>query len=357
MASGPAGDMAAAWTTIRTGPDTAAAIASPDELLPMSAAWRDPVVGCAQLLEAVTSRATATMGTAASRNRTTMATPTSPVAPTTTACSPGLTGVGMVETSLAAHRLSVRGADARSGQASRIGIVDYRRLSSIIQITPPHWLLTREDVPMTDLTIYPNRRTCAARFGFVLDPDTPLSSSPIRTPISSARRRSWPVFGDSIRSSNTVAHIGELFHAAKLAGITVAISPHYFYPTDKQWLFGDPLEHFMSAVGMFGRQGAYTTDGFAGSGADFLPAFQRHIHDGQTVIASPHKIVGPESNDLVLQLRKRCVNQVILAGMAANCASKATCANSSSRASRWQSSRTPRRAHAYLKETAIWLRW
>ena len=69
---------------------------------------------------------------------------------------------------------------------------------------------------------------------------------------------------------------------------------------------------------MFGRQGAYTTDGFAGSGADFLPAYQHHIHDGQTVIASPHKIVGPESNDLVLQLRKRGVNQVILAGMAAN---------------------------------------
>ena len=129
---------------------------------------------------------------------------------------------------------------------------------------------------------------------------------------------SWPVFGASIRDNNTVTHIGELFDAAKLAGLTVAVSPHYFYPTDKQWLFGDPLERFMSAVGMFGRQGAYSTEGFAGSGADFLPAYQHHIHDGQTVIASPHKIVGPESNDLVLQLRKRGVNQVILAGMAAN---------------------------------------
>jgi nicotinamidase-related amidase len=129
---------------------------------------------------------------------------------------------------------------------------------------------------------------------------------------------SWPVFGDSIRDHNTVAHIGELFHAAKLAGITVAVSPHHFYPTDKQWQFGDPLEKFMGAVGMFARQGAYTTDGFAGSGADFLPDYQHYIHDGQTVIASPHKIVGPESNDLVLQLRKRGVNQVILAGMAAN---------------------------------------
>ena len=129
---------------------------------------------------------------------------------------------------------------------------------------------------------------------------------------------SWPVFGESIRDNDTVAHIGELLDAAKLSGITVAVSPHYFYPTDKQWLFGDPLEQFMGSVGMFTRQGAYTTEGFAGSGADFLPDYQHHIHDGQTVIASPHKIVGPESNDLVLQLRKRGVNQVILAGMAAN---------------------------------------
>ena len=53
---------------------------------------------------------------------------------------------------------------------------------------------------------------------------------------------SWAVFGDSIRENGTVAHIGELFDAAKLAGITVAVSPHYFYPTDKQWRFGDPLE-------------------------------------------------------------------------------------------------------------------
>lgn len=36
---------------------------------------------------------------------------------------------------------------------------------------------------------------------------------------------------------NVVAHIGELLPFAKLAGICVAVSPHYCYPTDKQWLF------------------------------------------------------------------------------------------------------------------------
>jgi nicotinamidase-related amidase len=36
------------------------------------------------------------------------------------------------------------------------------------------------------------------------------------------------------------------------------------------------------------------------------------------VIASPHKVYGPQQNDLVLQLRKKRVDQVILAGMSAN---------------------------------------
>ena len=42
------------------------------------------------------------------------------------------------------------------------------------------------------------------------------------------------------------------------------------------------------------------------------------FEDGETVIASPHKVYGPETNDLVLQLRKRRIDNVILAGMSAN---------------------------------------
>ncbi|OBF58635.1 isochorismatase [Mycobacterium sp. 852002-53434_SCH5985345] len=155
--------------------------------------------------------------------------------------------------------------------------------------------------------------------GFVLDLDrAALVLTDPQVDFLSPAGAGWPVFGDGVRANDVVAHIGELLDAAKRAGITVAVSPHYFFPTDKQWRFGDPLEKFMDSVGMFERQSAYAADGFVGSGADFLPAYRQHIHDGQTVIASPHKIVGPESNDLVLQLRKRGVSQVVLAGMAAN---------------------------------------
>jgi nicotinamidase-related amidase len=69
---------------------------------------------------------------------------------------------------------------------------------------------------------------------------------------------------------------------------------------------------------MFGRKGSVTLADFDGSGADFLPEYKGYILDGKTIIASPHKVYGPETNDLVLQLRKANASQIILAGMAAN---------------------------------------
>ena len=69
---------------------------------------------------------------------------------------------------------------------------------------------------------------------------------------------------------------------------------------------------------MFERSGPLTVDGLPGSGADFLEELKQFILDGSTIIVSPHKIFGPQTNDLALQLRKRGVSQIVLAGMAAN---------------------------------------
>ncbi len=74
----------------------------------------------------------------------------------------------------------------------------------------------------------------------------------------------------------------------------------------------------MHAIGMFDRASPLSLDGFAGSGADFMPQYKPYIEDGKTIIASPHKVYGPEANDLALQLRKAGIDRVILAGMSAN---------------------------------------
>jgi nicotinamidase-related amidase len=74
----------------------------------------------------------------------------------------------------------------------------------------------------------------------------------------------------------------------------------------------------MHNIGMFDRKDALSLEGFEGSGADWLDRYKPFIKDGSTVVTSPHKVYGPESNDLILQLRKRGVDKVILAGMSAN---------------------------------------
>jgi nicotinamidase-related amidase len=128
----------------------------------------------------------------------------------------------------------------------------------------------------------------------------------------------WGVVGASVTENNTVTNIGRLLDAAKASGMTVAISPHYYYPTDHGWKFGGPLEKLMHAIGMFDRESPLSLNDFEGSGADFMPQYKKHIQDGETIIASPHKVYGPEANDLDLQLRKAGIDKVILAGMSAN---------------------------------------
>jgi len=71
-------------------------------------------------------------------------------------------------------------------------------------------------------------------------------------------------------------------------------------------------------IGMFDRKGALNTDGFEGSGADWLERYKPYIENGATVVSNPHKVFGPETNDLVLQMRKRGIDKVIIAGMSAN---------------------------------------
>ena len=128
----------------------------------------------------------------------------------------------------------------------------------------------------------------------------------------------WKVVGKSVEHHGTVANIGRLLKAAKSVGMTVAISPHYYYPTDHGWKFGGPLEKLMHAIGMFDRKGSLDLKDFEGSGADFMPEYKPYINDGKTIIASPHKVYGPEANDLNLQLRKAGIDKIILAGMSAN---------------------------------------
>lgn len=128
----------------------------------------------------------------------------------------------------------------------------------------------------------------------------------------------WGVVGKSVTENNTVENIDALFKAAKTNDMPVFVSPHYYYPHDHGWKFEGALETLMHKIGMFDRKDPLSTKQFKGSGADWLQQYKRYIDDGKTIVTSPHKVYGPETNDLVLQLRKRGIGKVILAGMSAN---------------------------------------
>lgn len=159
-------------------------------------------------------------------------------------------------------------------------------------------------LPPTDVVLAPGRTAL-----LIVDPQIDFLSP---------KGAGWGAFGESIVEHDTVSHIGTLFEAAKAADMPVMISPHYYYPFDHRWDFAAGGETLMHKLRMFERTDPLSLQGFDGSGADWMPEYKSYIQDGRTVVCSPHKIAGPQTNDVVFQLRKKRVDQVILAGMAAN---------------------------------------
>lgn len=148
--------------------------------------------------------------------------------------------------------------------------------------------------------------------------DTAVLLTDVQNDFLSEQGVTWELVGDSVKENKTVENIERLFEAAKANGFEVFISPHYYYPTDHNWNFGGTLENVMHEIKMFDRSGALSLEGFPGSGADWLERYKPYIGDGKTIVCSPHKVYGPENNDVALQLRKRGVDKVVLGGMSAN---------------------------------------
>ncbi len=165
----------------------------------------------------------------------------------------------------------------------------------------------------------PAAEEASAELAPVFDPaDTALVVTDPQNDFLSPDGVTWGVVGQSVTDNGTVENLEALFAAAKRGGFPVFVSPHYYYPHDKRWKFEGTLEALMHSLGMFDRPDPLSLEGFEGSGADWLERYEPYIEDGETVVTSPHKVYGPDTNDLVLQLRKRGVDRVILAGMSAN---------------------------------------
>lgn len=153
---------------------------------------------------------------------------------------------------------------------------------------------------------------------FVIDDNTALLITDPQIDFLSPEGVTWGVVGNSVTENNTVANIETLFQLAQSNNMETFVSPHYYYPHDHEWEFGGVLEVLMHNIGMFDREGQLTTEGFESSGADWMPQYKQYIAGDNVVVTSPHKVYGPESNDLALQMRKKGIDKVIIGGMSAN---------------------------------------
>jgi nicotinamidase-related amidase len=154
--------------------------------------------------------------------------------------------------------------------------------------------------------------------GFTVDENTAIVITDPQNDFLSPDGVTWGVVGESVKANNTVDNIEALFKVAKEKGITVFVSPHYYYKHDHSWEIEGALEALMHKIGMFVRKGPLSIEGFEGSGADWLDKYKKYIDGDNVIVTNPHKVYGPESNDLALQLRKHGYSKVVLAGMSAN---------------------------------------
>lgn len=156
--------------------------------------------------------------------------------------------------------------------------------------------------------------------GMTIGPqNTALVLTDIHNDFLSESGAAYRLIADSLAANDTAANLERLLAAAKRHAYAIFISPHYYYPHDHQWEVPvTPLEDLAHQIGLLNRKGALSLEGFEGSGADFPERYKPFINDGHTVVTSPHKAYSASTNDMVLQLRRRQIDKIILAGPVGN---------------------------------------
>lgn len=126
------------------------------------------------------------------------------------------------------------------------------------------------------------------------------------------------LLADNLKELGTVDNIEKLMKTAKAEGIVLAVDPLVYGAMDAGRPHPGALQRQLLAMKALYLANPADRKAMEGSGADFFDRYKPYILDGKTLVAAPHKMYGPESNDLIYQLRSRGVDTVILGGMVAN---------------------------------------
>lgn len=128
----------------------------------------------------------------------------------------------------------------------------------------------------------------------------------------------YKLLADNLKELGTVGNIEKLMKTAKKNGVTLSVDPLVYTSLDGNWVNAGALQRQLLDMKALHRTALNDSKGFEGSGADFYDRYKPYIYDGKTIVVAPHKMYGPESNDLIYQLRNRGIDTVVLGGMVAN---------------------------------------
>jgi len=128
----------------------------------------------------------------------------------------------------------------------------------------------------------------------------------------------YGLVSENLAELGTIGNIEALMKTAKSEGVALAVDPLVYTKTDIDWSRAGALQRQLLDMKALYLETAGDMKSLEGSGADFYEPFKSYIHDGKTIVVAPHKMYGPESNDLIYQLRSRGIDTVILGGLVAN---------------------------------------
>jgi nicotinamidase-related amidase len=134
------------------------------------------------------------------------------------------------------------------------------------------------------------------------------------------RGKLYGLLKDNMKELGTIKNIEKLMKASKKTGITMAVDPLVYTALDGSWINAGTLQRQLLEMKALHRNSVNDSQsrGLAGTGADYFEQFKPYIYDGKTIESAPHKMYGPESNDLIYQLRNRGIDTVVLGGLVAN---------------------------------------
>jgi nicotinamidase-related amidase len=149
--------------------------------------------------------------------------------------------------------------------------------------------------------------------------DSALVLTDMQNDFLSPQGAAYKLIEKSLAEHDTATNLEKLLRAAKTYDFPVFVSPHYYYPHDHRWVTPlTPIEDLAHHIGLVDRRDPLSLDDFMDSGADFPRRYKPYLCDGKTIVASPHKAYSASTNDLVLQLRRRRIEKIVLAGPVGN---------------------------------------